>query len=134
MINVAGRHLDEDKIVFTYENLSKIFESFGFKEDMKMPVINGFNLSQLDMKSIRIANRLARHMELNGMAEVEDFIGRQNIYSKSVKEDSDNEAQEVEFVRTKKFFNLLKQSGLKNTSQPHEKLLNFLSLEENIYN
>jgi hypothetical protein len=41
-----------------------------------MPVADGVDFSKLVMKSIRIANRLARHMEINGMAEVEDFLGR----------------------------------------------------------
>lgn len=75
-------------------------------------------------------------MQINGMAEVQDFIGRQHIYSKAVKgvENGQEEVQEIEFVRTKKFFSLLKETGLRSTEQPYEPLIAALSLEGNIYN
>ena len=44
------------------------------------------------------------------------------------------EPLEIEFVKTKKFFSLLKETGLRKTEQPHSNLLNFLSMEGNIYN
>ena len=54
-------------------------------------------------------------MQVNGMAQVEDFIGRQHIYTKVVKNTEGEESIEFEFVKTKKFFSLLKETGLRKT-------------------
>lgn len=73
MTEVAGKERPGKGVVFSVKELLSVLGTFGFEESHDGKTTEFVNL---DHKAIRIMNRLSEYMQVNGMAQVEDYIGR----------------------------------------------------------
>ncbi|TNV86981.1 hypothetical protein FGO68_gene11237 [Halteria grandinella] len=150
IIRVAGRHVSTAdmqstaSVVFIYKDIEIILSAYGFNDETKMPQsTENLHYHLLDLKSIRIINRLAAYMSEEKLESVGQILDQDKIYIKDIKHDTyvaDDSSPggkmqvNLEFVRTRHFFQRLYDLGIRNQTKPHGRLVQFLSVDHNVYN
>lgn len=80
-------------------------------------------------------SRLAAYLQEERLENVTQILDQEHIYVKDITaNDGEQSKANLEFVRTKHFFQRLYDIGIRNQPKPHGKLVQFLSVDHNLYN
>jgi len=107
-----------------------VAEQFGYKSNFPIQSsIKNSDLNQLDLKSIRIMNRIVERLEQK-KEKIQDFF-QPVIFEKEIKTKTDTRTYQL--ISSEHFFGFLQQQGLKKYETEHKNLSAQLSVDQNKY-
>ncbi len=81
-------------------------------------------------------NRLTDYMKKKSQYSASEVFGEDIIYKKVINNaclGSKKKQFKIKFIKTKDFFEKLNELGLRKSSQKHPNLVEFLSIDSNVY-
>eukprot|EP00347_Sterkiella_histriomuscorum_P020998 403335654 len=133
---VRASQENKGQMIFIYKDLEEILGAYGFEDQSKPRNSRNMKYDMLDQKSIRVMNRLAEYLRVNTNVTFRDLVG-DKIYRKTINNSqlgaSSKKLFKLEFIKTKDFFEVIKDLRLRKSSEQIKNLVEFLSIDSKVY-